>query len=141
MQRYYCEGCGKELSIEACIFELIDKGRTIFLHSLCVWEYSGRISIFNIEEKCGIIIKNEIRTNGAEIYYYRPFSPIKHRESGPAVEYPGGDKFWYINGQRHREDGPATERSSGDKDWCLNGKYYTEQQWHEELKRREKQKK
>ena len=30
-----------------------------------------------------------------------------HREDGPAIIEPDGDKHWYIKGQLHREDGPA----------------------------------
>lgn len=32
---------------------------------------------------------------------------IRHRVNGPAVEWPDGDKEWWVNGLRHREDGPA----------------------------------
>jgi hypothetical protein len=49
-----------------------------------------------------------------------------HRENGPALEYPGGDKFWYLNGKLHREDGPAVEYTNGDKYWYLNGKLHRE---------------
>jgi len=49
-----------------------------------------------------------------------------HREDGPAVEWSGGDKYWYINGKFHREDGPAIEYASGYKEWYINGNIYTE---------------
>ena len=49
-----------------------------------------------------------------------------HRKDGPAVEYPNGDKDWYLNGKRHREDGPAGEYVNGDKYWYLNGKRHRE---------------
>jgi len=27
--------------------------------------------------------------------------------------HPGGNKFWYLGGERHREDGPACEWADG----------------------------
>jgi hypothetical protein len=45
-----------------------------------------------------------------------------HREDGPAVIWPNGDKYWYKNGQLHREDGPAEEWTHGNKYWYINGK-------------------
>jgi hypothetical protein len=44
-----------------------------------------------------------------------------HRTDGPAVEWPGGDCEWWLNGQRHRVDGPACEYADGDCEWWLNG--------------------
>jgi hypothetical protein len=44
-----------------------------------------------------------------------------HRTDGPAVEYDGGSKFWYINDQYHRENGPAIEHYDGTKEWWFNG--------------------
>jgi hypothetical protein len=49
-----------------------------------------------------------------------------HREDGPAIEYVGGRKDWYLNNKIHREDGPAIEFANGDKEWWLNGKYHRE---------------
>src|SRR5579859_6911180 len=46
-----------------------------------------------------------------------------HREDGPAVELPNGDKSWYFNDQLHREDGPAQAWSDGAKYWWYHGKY------------------
>ena len=46
----------------------------------------------------------------------------RHREDGPAIEYPDGSKFWYLNGNLHRVDGPAIEDANGSKEWYLNGK-------------------
>jgi hypothetical protein len=50
----------------------------------------------------------------------------KHRENGPAIEYKGGDKSYYINDKLHREDGPAIECSNGDKEYYINGKRHRE---------------
>jgi hypothetical protein len=33
-----------------------------------------------------------------------------------------GIKNWYVNDKCHREDGPAVEWPNGDKKWYLNGK-------------------
>ncbi len=43
-----------------------------------------------------------------------------HREDGPAVEWPGGTKGWFLNGKRHRIDGPAIEWKDGSKSWWIN---------------------
>ena len=46
---------------------------------------------------------------------------LLHREDGPAVEKPDGDKWWYINGMSHREDGPAVECYDGTKEYWNYG--------------------
>ena len=38
-----------------------------------------------------------------------------------------GYKYWYINGELHREDGPAIEYRGGSKEWWLNGIEVTEE--------------
>ena len=52
-------------------------------------------------------------------YYYNNTGEL-HRDDGPAIEYPNGDKLWCQNGQLHRIDGPAVERSNGAKEWYQN---------------------
>jgi len=49
-----------------------------------------------------------------------------HREDGPAIEWNGGRKYWYLNGQLHREGGPAVENADGTKFWYLNGRPHQE---------------
>ena len=49
-----------------------------------------------------------------------------HREDGPAVEDPNGDKYWFLNGEHHREDGPAIEHADGRKEWLLNDIHHRE---------------
>jgi hypothetical protein len=49
-----------------------------------------------------------------------------HREDGPAIEWPGGNKYWYINNKLHREDGPAIEFVNGTKEWYRNGLLHRE---------------
>jgi len=46
----------------------------------------------------------------------------RHRTDGPAVEYSGGDRSWYVNGKPHRTDGPAIEYANGVLEWWENGK-------------------
>ena len=41
--------------------------------------------------------------------------------------------FWYLNGKLHREDGPAVEYPSGDKYWYLNGWYIDEEDFNERM--------
>ena len=45
-----------------------------------------------------------------------------HRLDGPAVEFPGVSKSWFVNGKLHRTDGPAIEYADGFKFWYINGK-------------------
>ncbi len=40
---------------------------------------------------------------------------------------------WYLNSKRHRDDGPAIEYAGGDKYWYLNGKEYPKEEWFELL--------
>jgi len=53
-----------------------------------------------------------------------------HRDSGPAVEFADGSKWWYINDKLHRVDGPAVEWIDGDKEWYINNKRYTEEEYN-----------
>lgn len=48
-----------------------------------------------------------------------------HREDGPAVEYPSGCKFWWVDGKLHRIEGPACIWSGGYKLWYVSGKDIT----------------
>jgi hypothetical protein len=68
-------------------------------------------------------IKN---TNFADnsIRYLDEKSGLYHREDGPAIEFPDGDKFWMKYGMYHKEDGPAVECANGHKFYHLNGKLY-----------------
>jgi hypothetical protein len=50
----------------------------------------------------------------------------RHREDGPAVEWPDGYKEWWLHGKLHREDGPAIEYAEGNKWWCRHGKLHRE---------------
>jgi len=63
--------------------------------------------------------------NGGTFWY---LNGLRHRENGPAAEFPNGHKAWYLNGLRHREDGPAIEWANGRKDWYWHGKQVTEEE-------------
>ena len=39
-----------------------------------------------------------------------------------------GVKRWFVDGQRHRENGPAVEWPDGTKFWFINGVQYTERE-------------
>jgi len=68
----------------------------------------------------------EIDSNGVK--YWKNKEGQKHRGNDkPAIEYPNGEKEWYINGKMHREnDKPAVEYSDGRKKWFINGKLHRE---------------
>ena len=63
---------------------------------------------------------------GTTRWYKDAKCKVLHRENGPAVEHPGGTKFWLQNDQYHRTDGPAVEWPNGDKEWYINGEELTE---------------
>jgi hypothetical protein len=57
------------------------------------------------------------------------FNGKRHREDGPAIEWPDGTKSYWIKGKRHREDGPAIEWPDGSKEYYINGKEYSYEDW------------
>ena len=61
----------------------------------------------------------EVGACGTRRYFNNAYE--LHRTDGPAVEWAGGTKSWYQNGQLHRTDGPAIEHSIGTKEWLQNG--------------------
>jgi hypothetical protein len=54
----------------------------------------------------------------------------RHRLDGPAVEYVDGYKAWYVDGKRHRSDGPAIEYADGGKEWFVDGKRLSEEEFN-----------
>ena len=54
-----------------------------------------------------------------------------HRTDGPALIYPHGTQYWYINGKPHRTDGPAVIGSDGDQYWYIHGNQLTEEQFND----------
>lgn len=63
-------------------------------------------------------IEVKVGKDGATFWY---LYGVVHRDGGPAVEYPSGEKWWFQFGKEHREDGPAIERPDGTKSWYRNG--------------------
>jgi hypothetical protein len=63
-----------------------------------------------------------------------------HREDDlPAVEYPSGIKHWYKNGKKHRETGPAVVWPDGDRSYFLEGEFfYTEKNFYKKLREADK---
>ena len=80
--------------------------------------------------------------NGVRIWFNKDGQV--HREDGPAMEHPSGQREWWIkgelhredygptiengnyqewwqNGHLHREDGPATTYENGQREWWING--------------------
>jgi hypothetical protein len=41
----------------------------------------------------------DIVDEGGAVFYYKYGTCTLHREDGPAIEYPNGDKYWYFNGK------------------------------------------
>jgi hypothetical protein len=48
------------------------------------------------------------------------------------IEYPSGNKVWYVRFMRHRTDGPAIEYSNGYKEWYIKGKLLSFDEWLEQ---------
>ncbi len=65
-----------------------------------------------------------IDESGNKFYFSDKEMMNLHREDGPACEWAGGSKTWWINNERHREDGPAVEWRDGMKEWFRNGKHH-----------------
>jgi hypothetical protein len=62
-----------------------------------------------------------IGSNDSKHYFKDKRMMIRHRIDGPAVDWPNGDKVWYVHDKRHRIDGPAVDWSNGAKSWYVNG--------------------
>jgi hypothetical protein len=59
-----------------------------------------------------------------------------HREDGPACEFANGTKNWFLNSLIHREDGPAIEHANGKKHWFLyDMEYFSENEWKKEVEK------
>jgi hypothetical protein len=68
-----------------------------------------------------------INSYGARIWRIPP-NGLMHREDGPAVEWPAGNRYWWQHGLLHRDGGPACERLEGDGpyEWFRHGKRHRE---------------
>ena len=63
-------------------------------------------------------IKDKSRKKRAE-QKVEPITVVEQKVEPIIDQY--GTKRWYLNGKLHRLDGPAIEYSGGDKEWWLNG--------------------
>jgi len=72
--------------------------------------------------------------NGSRHWYQHG---VLHRDDGPAIEWGDGSKFWYRDGVFDRGDGPAVEYADGTKQWFLKGAEMTEEEHAERMKRPE----
>ena len=72
----------------------------------------------------------KINKNGSKFYFKDREMTIYHRTDGPAIEWAGGTKEWYIDDMLHRTDGPAIEYASGTKSWYINGENLTEEEFN-----------
>lgn len=57
-----------------------------------------------------------------------------HRLDGPAIEGADSYKAWYVNGKLHRLDGPAIEYADNYKEWWVYSKEMTEKEFNEYIK-------
>ena len=46
---------------------------------------------------------------------------LRHRDDGPAVVFPDGSRIWFRNNECHRDDGPAVVGADGEQRWYRNG--------------------
>ena len=87
--------------------------------STSIIDEDGTIQYFNEE---GLLHRDDgpavINPNGDKSWWE---NGKLHRTDGPAVEWSTGEKWWYLHGKIHRTDGPAFEWANGDKSWFQNG--------------------
>jgi len=81
-------------------------------------------------------MKSTLSINRDGTKYWKTLNGSLHMEDGPAIEWNGGTKEWWVNGIRHREDGPACEYSDGRKYWYLSGIEYTEKEYKYRMRSR-----
>ena len=74
----------------------------------------------------------EVNDQGTTIY--RNGSGQMHRIHGPAFISADGHKYWYQKGLRHRTDGPAVEWPGGIRVWFINNEKFTEEEFNGRLK-------
>jgi hypothetical protein len=72
-------------------------------------------------------VQKHIKTTAREIEWHGEGS-LPHREDGPAIVFPNGDREWWIEGELHRDSGPAVMRADGSCEWWLNGRPWPEGQ-------------
>lgn len=68
--------------------------------------------------------QTSILASSRGMYWYK--NGKNHRDGGPAIIYPNGNKHWFQNGLWHGEDGPAAIYSDGRKRFYIEGEKYNE---------------
>jgi hypothetical protein len=81
-------------------------------------------------------MKSTLSINRDGTKYWKTLNGSLHMEDGPAIEWNGGTKEWWVNGIRHREDGLAVEWSDGNKRWWIDGISYTKKEYKYEMRSR-----
>jgi hypothetical protein len=66
----------------------------------------------NANQNNNIRQPDKIDHNGTQ-YWYLPGTTIPHNEDGPAVLFPGGTAYYYLNGKRDRKGGLPTITGPG----------------------------
>jgi len=56
-------------------------------------------------------------------YWIKPGKKF-HCETGPAVIWDSGSRFFFVNNKRHRINGAAIELCDGEKEYYIHGKQY-----------------
>ena len=74
-----------------------------------------------------------------KFYYSDKEMTVFHRTDGPAIEWHGGTREWFVNGKRHRLDGPAIECANGNNAWWINGESISEDEFYKRTDWREDQ--
>jgi hypothetical protein len=65
-----------------------------------------------------------ISSNYQGIQTWHNTKGLLHRQTGPAIIYPGGGQEWWLYGKLHRQDGPAIIGWNGDQFWYLHDKLH-----------------
>lgn len=77
-----------------------------------------------------------VRLTTDNVYWLSVHSGTIHKENGPALIYPNGDRVWYKHGMYHNEYGPAVVFASGKKEYWLEDKIYDKKEWKKLVDRR-----
>ena len=67
-----------------------------------------------------------IDEDGNKFIYKDKEMKVLHCETGPAMDYKNGGKYWVENGKLHRNDGPASVCENGVTIWYKHGVLHRE---------------
>jgi len=121
MKHYFCSCCDREFTSGLIFYAIRDGKKLLHLHGECIPVFSCGIELEEIEEKCSVVVENNIYVNGGGAVWRKSIGGIIHRVGGPAIEYCDGDEAWYENGLQHREDGPSSTYHNSGKRWHVKG--------------------